>query len=57
MAQLNSSSMLGAVGNLFFIAPNGFGLGEVCEALACAVGQIAYNVKVLPSGGALYHKC
>ena len=25
------------------LAPNGFGLGEVCEALACAVGQIALN--------------
>jgi hypothetical protein len=27
----------------FKIAYNGFGLGEVCEALACAVGQIAPN--------------
>jgi hypothetical protein len=25
------------------ISYNGFGLGEVCEALACAVGQIAPN--------------
>jgi hypothetical protein len=25
------------------MAHNGFGLGEVCEALACAVGQIAPN--------------
>jgi len=25
------------------ISTNGFGLGEVCEALACAVGQIAPN--------------
>jgi len=25
------------------LATNGIGLGEVCEALACAVGQIAPN--------------